>query len=127
MTFESEVPQLKPHQITAHANRALSGAKARARVESSTPAYNGYALSCTSVLLPAEIKAIGDYIHGSLLKGFPGKWDLTLPQSKSFLRMLDVPRYRKDGEQTRPKHVEQVMAQSVLAPHFILAGKPRCI
>src|SRR5215467_1256200 len=127
MTFDAEVPSLEPHQITAHANRALSAAKARARVESSVLAYRGYALSCTAVLSAAEIKAIGDYIHGSLLKGFPSKWDLTLPQSKSFLRMLDVPRYRSDGSQTRSKQVEQVMAQSALAPHFILAGKPRCI
>jgi hypothetical protein len=102
--------------IVSECNRALSTARSTLRVESANFAYKGLSLVTTFVARASDLAIVRQSV--SATTGLDSL-DAALPQSRSFLKILDVP-FPVDTAD-----VTNAMADSPFADAFILAATPR--
>src|SRR6267154_1619135 len=111
--------------ILAQANWALD--KSSLEVESVHFAYGGVLLLTSRVPSPAEIALVAGAVGIRLNLHEPPS--ASLPRSRTFLKILDVPFYYRDSTgkslPITPDHIRRALMESHLAPHIQLANSPR--
>ncbi|KXN85041.1 hypothetical protein AN958_11779 [Leucoagaricus sp. SymC.cos] len=104
------------------ANRSLS--KSDLQVDSCHFTYGGISLLTSRVASQAEIDLVSSSVQ-RLLSLAEGGVEASLPRSQSYLKIVDVPFFKADGDQVTSADVRAVMGKSHLAPSFTLANSPQ--
>ncbi|KXN89229.1 hypothetical protein AN958_05982 [Leucoagaricus sp. SymC.cos] len=108
--------------IVGAANRSLG--KSDLRVDSCHFAYGGISLLTSHVASQAEIDLVRSSVQ-RLLSLAEGGVEASLPKSRSYLKIVDVPFFKADGDQITSADVRMVMGKSHLASSFTFANSPR--
>ena len=113
--------------VCTRANKALRDSGSPLKVISVTWAYRGLSLATSAVPQPKEIDLLRGSIYESLPRAKQDKPWVGLPQSTSYLKVLDVP-YFSDANltvRTTREEVESALRHSPLADSITLTGAPR--
>ena len=125
----TEIPVIDLVELTGRCNVLLRADNFVYCVAHTRVQNRMYILSGSSVPTPNAIKALETLIAKRFLTEYKGVWSLTPPSSKSYLRVVDVPRYKGFGENkalTRPEDVEAgLRAAGFTTSDLPLAGPPR--
>ncbi|KXN82215.1 hypothetical protein AN958_02593 [Leucoagaricus sp. SymC.cos] len=108
--------------IVGSANRSLG--KGDLRVDSCHFAYGGISLLTSRIASQAEIDLVSSSVQ-RLLSLAKGGVEASLSKSQSYLKIVDVPFFKVDGDQVTSADVRIVMGKSHLASSFTLANSPR--
>jgi len=77
--------------VVESCNKGLVSAHSKLRVESVYKAWNGVSMSTNFVAFAAELEVIKQWLKKTAGLGEVTEVEPHLPQSKSFLKVLDVP------------------------------------
>ncbi|KXN87984.1 hypothetical protein AN958_07803 [Leucoagaricus sp. SymC.cos] len=108
--------------LVGAANRSLS--KSDLQVDSCHFAYGGISLLTSRVTSQAEIDLVSSSVQ-HLLSLTEGRVEASLPKSRSYLKIMDIPFFKADGDQVTSADVRAVMGKSHLAPSFTLVNSPQ--
>ena len=101
-------------------------ARSKLRVESVYKAWDGVFMSTNSVASAAELEVIKQWLKKTARLGESTEVEPRLPQSKSFLKILDVPYWNsKSSLPITSAQVEAAFSNSLLFEGVSLASMPR--
>ncbi|KAF9259241.1 hypothetical protein L218DRAFT_1004000 [Marasmius fiardii PR-910] len=134
VSFDKEhgVPSMNLAMVSAMVSAALRNGGKHLRVQSTSPAYDGWSLSTSAVATTAEIKIICDHIREFLPQDRRGNnsfW-VGAPASTSYLRILDIQYFKQPGDPTSVITAEEVREQfrhSPLQDDLLVLTGPPCI
>ena len=107
-------------------NKGLVSAHSKLRVESVRKAWDGMSMSTNSVASAAELEVIKQWLKKTAGLGEVTEVEPHLPQSKSFLKVLDVSYWdSKTSLPITPAQVVEALSSSLLFEGIILASMPR--
>ena len=107
-------------------NKGLVEARSKLRVESVHKAWDGVSMSTNSVASAAELEMIKQWLKKTAGLGESTEVEPCLPQSKSFLKILDIPYWdSKSSLPITPAQVEAALSNSPLFEGVSLASMPR--
>jgi len=108
-------------------NKGLVSARSKLRVESVHKAWDGVSMFTNSVASVAELEVIKQWLKKTAGLGEVTEIEPRLPQSKSFLKVLDVPYWdSKTSLSVTPAQVAEALSSSPLFEGVTLASMP-CI
>jgi hypothetical protein len=126
-TVDDATVRVDFERCTRTLNNFLSGQKVNLRVESTTCAYGGWALSTNTSPTPAQV----DFIQTSLTEHYWSKpsfkVEAYIPASKSYLKLVDVPRFSSGRIPTTGEAIEEAMRLLAHRSRFLLAGNVRVV
>ena len=106
-------------------NKGLVNAHSKLRVESVHKAWVGVSMSTNSVASAAELEVIKQWLKKTAGLGESTEVEPRLPQSKSFLKILDVPYWdSKSSLPITPAQVAEALSCSPLFESVTLASMP---
>jgi len=118
-------PAMRFPSIVQACNTKL-GSWSTCKVESCHSAYKGIALLTSQVPTPAQIATVAAAVHKLLNLPDTVEVNASLPRSRSFLKVLDVPYIRpSDDKPITPDNIRDAFQKSPLASHIQLANSPR--
>jgi hypothetical protein len=120
------IPQEDWNTVTRGINNTLTRANLRVRVTAGEIAWNGWALQTADVAIPKEL----DVVRGWITQYFPkykNSLYLGLPQSVSYLKITNVPKYRVGSNLTSPVDINAAFAASPLREVYFPTGNPHII
>jgi hypothetical protein len=91
-----------------------------------THMYQAYGIEMTHVPTPMEIGQLVESLNckSQIFRNLGTPWFMTLPQSKSYCKLLDIP-HSANGIEITSKAVETALWQSPFGEHIVLCGRPR--
>jgi hypothetical protein len=127
-TTDGNPPVPDFQRMSTSVNTALERARSATRVLSGAIAYGGWALQTSTVPSDQDL----DLIRGLVCAQYPAfakKLWVGLPQSTSYLKVVDVPFYtdHTHNERTAPSHVAQTFQQSPLHEDYRLTSPVRIV
>jgi len=106
-------------------NKSLVSAHSKLRVESVCKAWDDISMSTNSVASAAELEVIKQWLKKTAGLGEVTEVEPRLPQSKSFLKVLDVPYWdSKTSLPVTPAQVIETLSSSPLFEGITLASIP---
>jgi hypothetical protein len=116
---------LKPDECTCLINQHLVEAKVTLCVKSTSIAYGGWSLATTSVPSDNKLVLLAQAVGTWVMPQFTRQVNIVRPQSRSYLSILDIPRWYTTGVETTIAQVEAVLQASPLRHLFQLTGPIR--
>jgi hypothetical protein len=82
----------------------------------------------TCVPTPTEIGQLVEALNrkSQIFRNFSMPWFMTLPQLKSYCKLLNIP-HSANGIEITSDAVETVLWQSPFGDHMVLCGRPRLV
>ena len=113
----------------ANINRLLRNAKSEVVVDYIRPDPIGLLIITNKVTLQSDLQIIGQYIKKSKNINKLQVEEPRLPQSKSYLKIIDIPYYpnSKSQECLNSSNVEAILKQNQIFDNIKLASRPRII
>jgi hypothetical protein len=118
---------LKPDKCTHLVNRHLVEAKVALHVESTSMAYGRWSLATTSIPTDNELMLLAQAVGTRVTPQFTRQVNVVCPQSRSYLRILDIPHWYTTGVETMVAQVEGVLRASPMCHLFQLVGPIRLV
>jgi hypothetical protein len=125
LSFDGFVPEVDCPKAVNNVNAILATFPSGIRAQVMTPMYQVYGIKMTCIPTPAEISQLVETLNhkSQVFRNFSMPWFVTLPQSKSYCKLLDIPHSANSIEITSDA-VETVLRQSPFGEHIILCGRP---
>jgi hypothetical protein len=98
------------------------------RAQVMTHMYQVYGIEMTRVPTPMEMGQLVETLNrkSQVFRNFGTPWFMTLPQSKSYCKLLDIPHSANSVEITSDA-METALRQSPFGEHIVLCGRPRLV
>jgi hypothetical protein len=109
---------LRPDECTCLVNWHLAEAKVALHVESTFVAYGGWSLATTSVPTDNKLVLLAQAVGTRVMPQFTRKVNVVCPQSRSYLRILDIPHWYTTGVETTVTQVKAVLRASSMCHLF---------
>lgn len=107
-------------------NNALSRANSHIRITAGEIAFRGWSLATTEVATEHDINIVRGWLT-QFLHDHRDHLVVSLPQSTSFLQIVDAPRYCNGGNPLGPHDVFAAFAASPLSEHYYPTSNPRIV
>jgi hypothetical protein len=98
------------------------------RAQVMTHMYQVYGIEMMHIPTPTEMGLLIEALNckSQVFRNFGTLWFMTLPQSKSYCKLLDIPHSTNSIEITSDA-VETALWQSPFGEHIVLCGRPRLV
>jgi hypothetical protein len=90
-------------------------------------AYGGWSLATTNIPTDNKLALLAQGVGMQVMPQFTRQVNVVCPQSRSYLRILDVPHWYSTGVETTVTQVEGVLQASPMCHLFQLAGPIRLV
>jgi hypothetical protein len=87
--------------------------------------YQAYGIEMMCIPTPTEISQLVKTLNckSQVFRNFGILWFVTLPQSKSYCKLLDIP-HSANGIEITSDAVETALQQGPFGDHIVLCGRP---
>jgi hypothetical protein len=126
-TVDDATVRVDFERCTCTLNNFLSSQKVNLRVESTTCAYGGWALSTNTSPTLAQVILIRTSLTEHYWSKPSFKVEAYIPASKSYLKLVDVPRFSSGRIPTTGEAIEEAMRLLAHCSRFLLAGNIRVV
>jgi hypothetical protein len=128
LSFDGFVPEVDCTKTVNDINTILVTFPSGIRAQVMTSMYQVYGIKMMHIPTPAEIGQLVKTLNckSQIFRNFGMPWFMTLPQSKSYCKLLDIP-HSANGIEITTDAVETVLQQSPFSDHIVLCGRPRLV
>jgi hypothetical protein len=125
LSFDGFVPKVDCPKAVDDINAILATFPLGIRAQVMTHMYQAYGIEMTCVPIPVEMGQLIETLNhkSQVFRNFGMLWFMTLPQSKSYCKLLDIPHSTNSIEITSDA-VETALRQSPFGEHIVLCSRP---
>jgi hypothetical protein len=126
LSFDGFIPEIDCGKAVDDINAILVTFPSGIRAQVMTHMYQTYGIEMTRVPTPTEIGQLVETLNrkSQIFRNLGTPWFVTLPQSKSYCKLLDIP-HSTNGVEITSEAVETALWQSPFGEHIVLCGRPR--
>jgi hypothetical protein len=128
LSFDGFIPEVDCPKAVDDVNAILATFPLGIRAQVMTPMYQVYGIEMTHIPTPAEIGQLVETLNckSQVFRNFGTPWFVTLPQSKSYCKLLDIP-HSANGIEITSDTVETALRQSSFSEHIVLCSRPQLV
>jgi hypothetical protein len=128
LSFDGFVPEVDCPKAVNEINTILVTFPSGIRAQVMTHMYQAYSIEMMHIPTPTEMGLLVEALNckSQVFRNFSMPWFMTLPQSKSYCKLLDIPHSANSIEITLDA-VETALQQSPFGKHIVLCGRPRLV
>jgi hypothetical protein len=125
-SFDGFIPEINCAKAVNDINAVLATFPLGIRAQVMMHMSQAYGIEMTHVSTPAEIGQLIETLHrkSQIFRNLGTPWFVTLPQSKSYCKLLDIP-HSANGVEITSDTVETALWQSPFGKHIVLCGRPQ--
>jgi hypothetical protein len=125
LSFDGFIPEVNCPTAVDDINTILATFPSGIRVQVMTSMYQAYSIEMMRILTPAEIGQLVEALNhkSQVFRNFGTLWFVTLPQLKSYCKLLNIS-HSTNGVEITSDTVETVLRQSPFGNHMVLCGRP---
>jgi hypothetical protein len=126
LSFNGFIPEIDCGKAVDDINAILVTFPSGIRAQVMTHMYQAYGIEMTRIPTPTEIGQLVEALNrkSQIFRNLGTPWFMTLPQSKSYCKLLDIP-HSANGVEITSEAVETALRQSPFGKHIVLCGRPR--
>jgi hypothetical protein len=124
LSFDGFLPEVDYPKAVDDINAILATFPLGIRAQVMTPMYQAYGIKITHIPTSAEIGLLVESLNckSQVFRNFGCPWFMTLPQSKSYCKLLDIP-HSTNGIEITSDTVETALQQSPFGKQIVLCGR----